>query len=71
MDNINQQVRLVDVDTDNFDDLIKLTARELMEHIINNGYELCDCLGVATTWAKWSTRYFNTDFGYVDAKYVK
>ncbi|MCR5485590.1 MAG: hypothetical protein K6F09_08345, partial [Clostridiales bacterium] len=49
------------------DDLIKLTAKELMEHIINNGYELCDCLGVATTWAKWSTRYFNTDFGYVDA----
>ena len=49
------------------DALIVSSAAALMDHIIDHGYELCDCTGEPTTWAKWSERYFATEFGYVDA----
>lgn len=49
------------------DDLIRQSATALMDHIIDNGYELHDCTGEPTTWAKWSERYFDSVFGYVDA----
>lgn len=47
-------------------ELIKDSAKGLMNHIIDNGYELHDFTGKPTSWAKWSTRYFNTEFGWVD-----
>lgn len=47
-------------------ELIKDSATGLMNHIIDNGYELHDFTGKPTSWAKWSTRYFNTEFGWVD-----
>ena len=54
-------------DDPELDALIQLSAKALMDHIIDHGYELCDCTGEPTTWAKWSERYFNTEFGYVDS----
>ncbi|MBQ2847891.1 MAG: hypothetical protein IJE74_06520 [Clostridia bacterium] len=48
------------------DELIKTSAKSLMAHIIDHGYELHDFTGEPTSWAKWSTRYFNTEFGWVD-----
>ncbi len=47
-------------------ELIKEAAKGLMNHIIDNGYELHDFTGKPTSWAKWSTRYFETEFGWVD-----
>ena len=47
-------------------ELIKMSAVGLMNHIIDHGYELHDFTGKPTSWAKWSTRYFNTEFGWVD-----
>lgn len=49
------------------DELIKMSVRGLMNHIIDHNYEFCDCTGEPTTWAKWSERYFSTSIGYVDA----
>ena len=49
------------------DELLKSTAARLAEHIVKNGYELMECDGNPTTWAKWSPRYFNTMFGWPDA----
>ena len=49
------------------DELIKLSIRGLMDHIIDHGYELWDFKDAPTTWAKWSSDYFKTAFGYVDA----
>ena len=49
------------------DGLIRDAAKALLGHIIDHGYELCDCTGQPTTWAKWSLRYFDTALGYVDA----
>lgn len=49
------------------DDLIKSTLKGLLSHIIDHGYEFHDYTGRATTWAKWSPEYFNTEAGYVDA----
>ena len=49
------------------DELIKLSVRGLMDHIIDHGYELWDFTNAPTTWAKWSLPYFDTAFGYVDA----
>lgn len=50
------------------DEIIKDAARRTMTHIINGNYELHECSGKPTTWAKWSWDYFN-DFGigYCDA----
>lgn len=47
-------------------ELIKSSAVGLMNHIIDHGYELHDFTGKPTSWAKWSTRYFDTEFGWVD-----
>lgn len=47
-------------------ELIKTSAVGLMNHIIDHGYELHDFTGKPTSWAKWSSRYFNTEFGWVD-----
>lgn len=49
------------------DGLIKSSAKGLMSHIIDHGYELHDFTGEPTTWAKWSESYFNSGMGYVDA----
>lgn len=53
-------------DDPELDDLIKMTVKGMMSHIIDHGYELHDFTGKPTTWAKWSERYFNTEFGWVD-----
>ncbi len=53
-------------DDPELDEIIKLSVAGLMNHIIENGYELHDYSGEPTSWAKWSTRYFDTDFGWVD-----
>ena len=54
-------------DDEELDELIKMSAKGLLNHIIDHGYELHDYTGKATTWAKWSPEYFATDEGYVDA----
>ena len=54
-------------DDPELDEIIKFSVRGLMEHIIDHGYELHDCTGQPTTWAKWSKKYFETSHGYVDA----
>lgn len=53
-------------DDPELDDLIKMSVKGLMNHIIDHGYELHDFSGKPTSWAKWSTGYFNTEFGWVD-----
>ena len=57
---------LLGYDDPELDELIKISAKALMNHIIDHEYELHDFTGKATTWAKWSTRYFDTEFGWVD-----
>lgn len=53
-------------DDPELDELIIQSTKSLMNHIIDNGYELHDFKGEATTWAKWSVPYFGTEFGWVD-----
>lgn len=53
-------------DDKELDDLIIMSAKGLMNHIIDHGYELHDFTGKPTSWAKWSVQYFNTEFGWVD-----
>ena len=53
-------------DDPELDELIIMSAKGLMNHIIDNGYELHDFTGEPTTWAKWSEPYFHTEFGWVD-----
>ena len=50
-----------------FDELVKTSTVGLMSHIIDNGYQLMECNGQPTTWAKWNTDYFNTAMGWTDA----
>ncbi|MBR4049114.1 MAG: hypothetical protein IKK09_01310 [Clostridia bacterium] len=57
---------LQDVDPD-LDELIKQSAKGLMSHIVDNGYQLMECNGKPTTWAKWNHDYFNTYMGWADA----
>lgn len=47
-------------------EIIKDSTVNLMNHIIDHGYELHDFTGKPTTWAKWSPEYFETEFGWVD-----
>ena len=54
-------------DDPELDELIISSTKGMMNHIIDNGYNLVDYSGEPTTWAKWSEGYFNEDFGYVDA----
>lgn len=53
-------------DDSELDEIIVSSTKKLMMHIIDHGYELHDFTGKPTTWAKWSTSYFNTEFGWVD-----
>lgn len=53
-------------DDPELDELIKISAKGLMNHIIDHGYELHDFTGKPTSWAKWSIRYFETELGWVD-----
>ncbi len=57
---------LQDVDPD-LDELIKQSAKNLMSHIVDNGYQLMECNGKPTTWAKWNLDYFNSFMGWTDA----
>ncbi len=57
---------LADVDPE-LDELIKQTATLLMTHIVDGGYQLVECDGKPTTWAKWNLDYFNTFMGWTDA----
>ncbi len=59
--------QLLGDDDSELDAMIKECAAATMAHIIDNGFELHDCTGEPTTWAKWSERYFNSDEGWVDA----
>ena len=54
-------------DDPELDALLIDAAKATLGHIIDHGYELTDATGEATTWAKWSERYFATELGYVDA----
>ncbi|MDR3312943.1 MAG: hypothetical protein LBS96_00625 [Oscillospiraceae bacterium] len=40
------------------DALATQAAKDLLQHILDHGYELHDAFGEPTTWAKWSQRYF-------------
>lgn len=48
------------------DEMIKLNMARIVDHIIDNEYEYIDFHGGATSWAKWSRRYFNTSLGWGD-----
>ncbi len=48
-------------------ELIKSSVKGMMNHIIDNGYQLVDYSGEPTTWAKWNEEYFASEFGWVDA----
>lgn len=48
------------------DEMIKHNFAAVIDHIISNGYEYIDFHGGATSWAKWSKRYFRTDIGWGD-----
>ena len=49
------------------DDMVVHCARAMMDHIIENGYELKALHGGNTTWGKWSPRYFADGLGWADA----
>lgn len=57
---------LAEADPD-LDELIKQSATLLMTHIVEGGYQLVECDGKPTTWAKWNLDYFNTFMGWTDA----
>lgn len=48
------------------DELLKNAAKKTLGFIDDNGYELLECNGEPTTWAKWSERYFRTPLGWSD-----
>lgn len=49
------------------DELIKTAGKNSLKHFIDHGYELYECDGNPTTWAKWSLEYFDTGMGWSDA----
>ncbi len=49
-----------------YDALLCEAAKNTMNHIIAHGFELHECDGKPTTWAKWSPEYFNEGLGWVD-----
>ncbi len=49
------------------DEIVKEAGRNNLRHIIEHGYEMHECNGKPTTWAKWSEPYFNTAMGWADA----
>ncbi len=50
-----------------YDELLKTAARNTMNHIIDNGFQLREANGKPTTWAKWNEDYFNSGMGWADA----
>lgn len=50
-----------------YDELLKTAARNTMNHIIDNGFQLREADGNPTTWAKWNEDYFNSAMGWADA----
>lgn len=42
-------------------------CKRTMGHILDHGCALHDAFGEPTTWAKWSSEYFNSGFGWSDA----
>lgn len=48
-------------------EIIRDTTERLMAHIVDNGYQLNECDGKPTTWAKWNEEYFHTEDGWPDA----
>ena len=48
-------------------ELIVTACRNLMNHIIDNGYMLLEADGKPTTWARWNPGYFATPTGWADA----
>ena len=48
------------------DELMKTAAKASMQHILDHGYEMHDCTGKPTTWAKWSPGYFADGLGWCD-----
>ena len=55
-------------DDPELDALAVQAGASLLNHIIDNGYEVHDAFGGPTTWAKWSPRYFEFgSLGWYDA----
>lgn len=54
-------------DDEELRDIIKSSCKNLIDHIIDNGYMLMECDGKPTTWAKWNPEYFNSETGWADA----
>lgn len=48
------------------DEIIKTSAKNTLAHILDHGYELHECNGKPTTWAKWSKSYFDSMLGWSD-----
>jgi len=46
---------------------IRATARRIMDHIVEHGYNLTDINGKPTTWGKWSPEYFESRTGRSDS----
>lgn len=46
---------------------IAATARRILDHILDHGYNLIDVSGKPTTWGKWSQAYFDTPGGKADS----
>lgn len=55
------------VDDPELDELIITAAKNLMNHIIENGFVICECDGKPTTWGKWNKEYFESSMGWEDA----
>jgi len=53
-------------DDPELDELIVRAAKGTLKHIIDHGYNLYDCTGRPTMWAKWSLDYFATPLGWSD-----
>lgn len=49
------------------DALAQQLAKDSMTHFLDHGFELHDCTGKPTTWAKWSLRYFADGLGWYDS----
>lgn len=49
-----------------YDELLCEAAKNTLSHIIEHGYQLHECDGKPTTWAKWNPEYFEDGIGYAD-----
>lgn len=55
------------VDDGEYDSLLCEAAKNTLTHIIEHGYQLHECDGKPTTWAKWNIEYFESGTGYTDS----